>query len=261
MDAFLKYLSQCPKYKDRLFVSEPPNSVILAWSSFQDIPKISGVTIVKQIGSASFGTLNIDKIIEILKNACKNSIPLLFIEYSQDISNFIINGTRMANKNAAEYISNELKINLGSNPAKRPNDPSQINDPFHVWSRLVFDGVSVRKIDIDAIILSPELDKINSFIEIKRSNKNPIGKWTPYMKKTSGNSDYWNYIMCFSLCKILMCDFVTFHHELMKKEDVFKEDTAIEAFVFGKNTLISEETISHFSSTNNRRKFSGATFL
>ena len=99
MDAFLKYLSECHKYKDRLFISEPPNPVILTWSSFQDIPKISGVTIVKQIGSASFGSLNIDKIVDILKKDCKKSIPILFIEYSQDVRNFIINSSQMNNEN------------------------------------------------------------------------------------------------------------------------------------------------------------------
>jgi hypothetical protein len=251
MDAFLSYLIDKGKIKDRLFVSNPPYPALLVWSDFTNLQKVSGITLVHMENSVTEFSLDYKIILSIIKNRISHLVPVLDILYSDDINRFIIEDKTFSNKEAANYISETLKIKLGKNPAKKPNNPKQINDPFHIWSRDVFDGISVRKIDIDAVIVNEKRDKITTIIEVKRSAKIKVGKWLPYISLDVPNTDYWNYIMAFSLCKMLTCNFLTFHHEIL--EGNLTDETKVDVFEFNSNTLISSETINFFGSNNNRK--------
>lgn len=258
MDAFLRYLSTKDRLKGRLFISESPGLVMLVWADFTQLPKLSGITFVHQ------NTVRIERdayahLIDVLRRK-NSSLPIHDIVYQTDLAIFIIDGVEYTNEQAALFLSESLHLAIGEKVAKKPNNPEQVLDPFHVWSRLVFDGVNVRKVDLDAIILTEDRNDIKSIIEIKRSRKVGIGKWKPYVDREAVRSDYWNYIMCLSLAKILGADFLTFHHEIMEADIEFDDNSIVELFEFKKNTLISVETINYFASDANRARYSGAQF-
>lgn len=247
----MTYLLKKGKVKERIFISSPPGPVPLIWCNFSSLPKISGITFVRSMDWKQSEGLEYQTICEVFKNQIPASIPLLDIQYNKDCSEFIIDNVKLNASEAATLISEKLGIPLGKNAAKRPNDSTQINDPFHVWSRSIFDGIGVRKLDIDAITLSEDKRLIKTIIEVKRSKTVPIGKWLPYIS-THGNTDYWNYIITFTFCKILRCDFVTFHHEVMDNNVEFQDDFKVEQFPFRFSTIISNETVSYFGSVKNR---------
>lgn len=252
MDSLLKFVLTTKKFGNRLFVCDAPGPVFLVWANFVGLPKIAGVTVVIKQGHEKDNNIDYQPIINILRNKLGQKLPVLKVVYNEDVSVFTINGEEMDNLSAARAISESLKIGLGKNPAKRPNDPSQIKDPFHIWSREVFDGISVRKFDIDAFILSQDHQEIVAIVEIKRSAKVGLGKWLPYMSRTGTNSDYWNYMMAITFSKMIGVTFTTWHHELMTSEEIFDESKSFERFDFPFSRLICEETISQFQSEKNR---------
>lgn len=261
MDAFLHFLSQTRKFGTRLFVSQAPGPVFLLWCDFANGRRIAGITLVRQeSGTASTEDVSYKCILAILKTKLPERFPVLEVVYNHNVSAFNIDGQNCNNEEAAMLLAAKLGIRLGSNPAKRPNDPEQINDVFHRWSRDVFDGISVRKADIDAILLNEKRDAIDAIIEIKRSARKPVGHWTPYMEQT-GNTDYWNYIIGLSFSKMVAAHFLTFHHGLMKTEDIFTEETKVELFAFKAPTIVCNETIKVFASDANRKIYTGKDFM
>lgn len=252
MDSFLKYLLNKDKVKDRIFISDPPGPVPLVWCTFEDVPRISGVTFVRSHEWKQTSGFDYFKLYDIFRKQLPNSIPLIDLQYNDDCSEFIIEKSNLNADQCAKLLSDKMGISIGRNQAKKPNKPEQIVDPFHKWSRSVFDGITVRKLDLDAITLTEDLLSIKSIIEIKRSKAIKVGKWLPYMSKQLGNSDYWNYIISFTICKIMQCDFFTFHHENIDREMPLKDEDKVDQFSFRFSSLISDETITSFGSESNR---------
>jgi hypothetical protein len=261
MDAFLHFLSQTRRYGSRLFISQSPGPAFLLWCDFANGRRMAGLTLVRQKnGNTSTEDISCTCILPVLKARLPRQFPVLDVVYNSDATAFIIDGKDCNKEEAAKLLAGKLGLRLGRAPAKRPNDPEQINDVFHQWSREVFDGISVRKADIDAILLNENKDAIEALIEIKRSAKNPIGHWTPYMEQT-GNTDYWNYIIGLTFSKMVAAHFLTFHHGLMKTEDIFTAETKVELFAFKAPTLVCSETIKVFASAANRKIYSGKDFM
>jgi hypothetical protein len=253
MDAFLDYFIKQGSEGKNLFVSNPPGPALLIWSDFSEIQKISGITLVRSKEVVTTQGIEYQIILRLLREKLSNLVPILEVIYANNLDNFQIGELLLSNVEAASYLSKTLGIKLGKNPAKKPNKPDQINDPFHIWSREVFDGVTVRKVDVDAIQLDEKKSFFRNIIEVKRSNKIKIGTWTPFINPGATNSDYWNYIMALNLCKLLTCKFITVHHEIVEGD--FSDDTEFETFEFDAETLISNETISAFGLSTNRKIF------
>lgn len=260
MDAFLHFLLQTNKWGNRLFVSEAPGPVFLIWAAFENERKIAGITLVRKESGATEGSIDYKTVLSIIKKALQDKLPVLDIRYNDDVTSFEVDEERCDREQAARLIAGKLGIRLGSNGAKRPNDPATIRDAFHVWSREVFDGILVRKADIDALLLNETGDAISAIIEIKRSSKNPIGHWTPYMEP-KGNTDYWNYIIGITFSKMVAAHFLTFHHELMMPGNVFTEETKVELFTFKAPSIVCRESLEAFASTANRKILTGKDFL
>jgi hypothetical protein len=214
MDAFLRFLLQTRKYGRRLFISEAPGPVFLIWCDFEIGCRIAGLTLVKKESCGECTGVDYRAVLNIIRTKLRNKLPVLEVVYNNEVSLFAIDGESCNEEQAAALLAGKLGIRRGRHPAKRANDPKQINDVFHRWSREVFDGITVRKADIDALLLNETGDDIAAIIEIKRSAKKPLGHWTPYMEGT-GNTDYWNYIIGLTFSKMVAAHFLTFHHELM----------------------------------------------
>lgn len=260
MDAFLHFLLQTNKWGNRLFVSEAPGPVFLIWAAFENERKIAGITLVKRENRTTEGGVDYRTVLSIIRKALQGRLPVLEIIYNDDVTSFEVDGEQYDNEQAARLIAGKLGIRLGSKGAKRPNDPGAIRDPFHVWSREVFDGIMVRKADIDALLLTETGDAISAIIEIKRSAKNPIGQWTPYMEP-KGNTDYWNYMIGISFSKMVAAHFLTFHHELMMADNAFTEETKVELFTFKAPAIVCKESLEAFAATANRKILTGKDFL
>lgn len=259
MDAFLHFLLQTPKYGSRLFISQAPGPVLLLWCDFANGRRLAGLTLVRNENETALPGISYTTLLPVLKTRLPHPFPVMEVVYNADATAFIIDGKPHNSGEAAGLLAVRLGIRLGAKCAKRANDPAQINDVFHRWSREVFDGVAVRKADIDAILLNEKGNAIEAIIEIKRSAKDPVGHWTPYMAP-SGNTDYWNYLIGLTFAKMVAAHFLTFHHGLMKQEDIFTEETKVELFAFKAPTIVCSETIRLFASGANRKIYTGKDF-
>jgi hypothetical protein len=256
MDALLRYVYNIESIEPRLIIAEPPSEVLLIWARADNIPTIAGLTLVysktKKAGNESKKIIKLKNLIDEL------DLNFLEIEYAEDLSQFNIDGKIYSNSEASKYIASYLGLELGSNPAKKPNDISQIRDPFHIWSRLVFDGINVRKVDIDALVFKKDFNSLKSIIEIKRSSKIKVGNWTPFVSKT-GNTDYINYLLQMNLSKFMNCKFSTIHHEVLRGK--FRDQDKMDIFELSANQIAESEIDSRllnvFSDRKNRLIMSG----
>jgi hypothetical protein len=51
MEALSNYFITLDVFKDRIFVSDPPNAALLIWTNHEFLPNISGIAIVEQQGA------------------------------------------------------------------------------------------------------------------------------------------------------------------------------------------------------------------
>lgn len=221
MDAFKSYfLENYP----HIFVSEAPYPALLLWSSSSSLPRITGMSMVEQDGIGSGQGIPSGTILALLKGLCSAKVPIVNILYSKDLSYLKIDGKRLSPEDSAENISQLFKVPRGKNPVKPPNDPKQIKDAFHIWSRDAFDGTNAKKTDIDIIALDKKHKNIIGFVEIKRSSKIPVGEWKPY------SADLNNYLLCMSFSNLTGANFFTVHHEIMDV-GILKSSTMIDLFM------------------------------
>lgn len=234
----------------RMFVSDPPREVILIWADSNDLPELAGATVVY---SQSRGH---DPVLKCLRKfqeiASKTGLTMIVVQYSADVRRFLVEDKEFENEEFAHFLADNLGIKLGSTPAKRPNNPERISDPFHVWSRLVFDGASVKKVDLDALVFSEDRERVEFLLEIKRSAKIAVGKWTPYIVQ-----DYANYVLDLSLCKTLGCQFMTVHHSVLDGE--FLDDNEVDVFEIATADMkdITSQMLTDFASPKNRSVITG----
>ena len=248
MDAFLQYLEASPAYRGRLLISQPPKDVVLAWARMGQTLELAGVTIVSEIGqSAPANAAHLKALSDALS---AKGVKVLSVQYARDLSKFIVDGNEMSAPDAAVAIGTELRIKLGANAAKKPNDPGQVSDPFHVWSRDVFDGIAVRKTDIDAFVFDAGGTRAGTMLEIKRSNRVAVGSWRPYA------ADYFNYVIQLKLCELLGCDFVTVHHDRVGAE-VFGDNMTFDHFGFVAGGLVDDSSFSTLAAESNRKNYQG----
>ncbi len=254
MEAFGRYLMNHPKYLGRVFVSSPPGAALLIWSNRDFLPNITGISLVEQVDGVNSSGIEGKALCAILKKQLYNTIPVLDIAYDGALDYMIVDGARMSLAESAGWISDKFSLKLGSHPAKKPNDLSQINDPFHLWSREAFDGRSVYKTDIDLLTLTPpspgRAQKVKTIIEVKRSAKNPVGKWKPYVDLARYN-DANNYLITMTLCNLLKANFYTIHHDAMDDAYDFTGNERIDMFSYKPGP--DQATLRTFAHEDNRR--------
>jgi hypothetical protein len=164
---------------------------------------------------------------------------------------------------AAKNIASDFKLKIGASPAKVPNDISQINDPFHIWSRNAFDGYSVMKTDIDILTIDDNGENIKSLIEIKRSKKIPVGTWKPFVNPNSKYNDCNNYYLMMELADLLNTNFYTIHHELMNDDLEFHSTDNVDLFTYKPKLerLKNQSILNAFASESNRKIINIQSFL
>lgn len=229
MEALSNYFITLDRFKDRIFISNPPNAAMLIWTNRDFLPNISGISIVEQEGMKSQIGLSGQKLKIVLENQLYGTVPVLHIIYSADMKLLKIDDNDYTLEDAARNISEIFHIKLGSSPAKAPNDLTQIVDPFHIWSRDAFDGISVMKTDIDFLMTNN--GKVSSIWEVKRSKVVPVGKWAPYVNPNS-NNDINNYLLLMSLSNLLKCRMITVHHEEMNNAATFNGSEQVDFYVY-----------------------------
>jgi hypothetical protein len=241
VEAFGRYLLTLPKFQNKVFISNPPGAALLIWTNKASLPSITGVSVVEKVGASAETGMTTAHLLEVLRRQLENKVPVLYIQYDDAMQFLFLEGERLSLEEAAKRISNTFNIKLGQNPAKAPNSSTQINDPFHLWSRDAFDGFSVMKTDIDILFIrsttEPSLELISIVMEIKRSKKIPVGRWLPYVNP-SGLNDINNYLLTISLCNLLKCTFITVHHDVMDNQAVLTGEEMIDYFLYnpGPNT-------------------------
>lgn len=242
MDSFKEYLLSVPLLTNRIFISTPPNSALLIWSNDNIMPRITGVSFVTSIGANNFEGINHNLVSAIIQRYLVG-VPILEILYDPRMTFMDINGTRYNLIDAATIISQTFGIDIGRQPAKIPNNPLQIKDPFHVWSRNAFDGATVAKTEINAIITNPQIDAISSLVAVKRSSRVAVGTWAPYL------DDRPNYLMTMELSNKLNSNFFTIHHGDMNNLAI-DPLTSIDQFIYlPKNTIPTYQDFSNLANT------------
>lgn len=147
---------------------------------------------------------------------------------------------------AANHISNALNVTLGANPAKIPNNVARITDPFHIWSRNAFDGNTVVKTDLDAIVMNANHTMISSIVESKRSQKIRVGSWLPFF------DDEPNYLLTMDLCNKLNVRLITFHHEELSNNAAINPLSNIDVFTYHPGQVSPvNQTFRNFRQTRN----------
>lgn len=113
-----------------------------------------------------------------------------------------------------------------------------MTDYFHLWSRHVFDGKTVIKIDIDGIAIDQTTEKIISLVEIKCSAKVPVGEWVPFQK------DYSNYRLLMDFADLLQVKMITIHHDVKDENRGVTDDTMVDVFTYFPNS--SDDKMASF---------------
>ena len=256
MDLFTSYCLRGQRFVNRMFVSAPPSDALLLWS--KDFGQsICGVSLVKQDDHNNQNELTGI----VLKYLNSINIDIDIIEYSLDLKNFKINSVEHSSSSAAEFISNKYNIELGQEAAKEVNNRNRVRDPFHVWSREIFHGDFVQKIDVDAIVLDPSNSKIETVLEVKNSPRVAVGKWLPYI--SGSNNDRVNYLMQINFAKIIGCNFVTVHiskkdHEELNEDDTF--DCFLLTYEEMRNNTL-DASLAIFAAEKNRKIYKVSKLL
>jgi hypothetical protein len=242
MEALSNYFLTLDEFKNRIFVSNPPNAALLIWTNRDFLPNISGVAIVEQENQIQQIGISSGDLTDILTKQLYGTVPVLHIVYKADMTSMHINGTFYNLVDAASRIADSFHITLGVAPAKAPNNANQISDPFHIWSRDAFDGRTVMKTDIDFLLI--RAGKISSVWEVKRSKIVRVGSWAPYINPNS-NNDINNYLMLMSLSNLLKCKMLTVHHEEMDSQITFNGTERADFFVY--NPQPSQDNLNIFA--------------
>ncbi|MBY0596488.1 hypothetical protein [Bacillus bingmayongensis] len=254
MDAFTRFIASHHSTGGRAFISNPPGPALLLWSNSNSLPNITGVSLVKSINSSTSIGVPSQIVSALLKQQLNTQINFLDIEYDPNLNGMVIDGQNYSMSDAAGYISKTFNVGLGNSNPKRPNNLSMINDPFHLWSRSVFSGTSVMKIDIDLLMLNQTMNQITSIVEIKRSARSPVGIWKPYINPQA-NNDINNYFMMMSFANCLGVDFHTIHHEEVRTNVALNPNDNVDIFSYRpSNQQPNQQILNLFGAENNRNQ-------
>jgi hypothetical protein len=257
MDAFIKYILNTPNLKNRVFISNPPCPHVLLWSNSNNLPYITGISILEmECRRSNCIGISVTLIEKVFRE--RLNVPIIKIKYPATMEYLEIDGQRYSLTQAAYLISNTFNVQLSSAKAKRINKDSQVNDRFHIWSRDTFDGINVKKVDLDMVVFNN--NTISTIIEIKRSKKEKVGKWQPYVNPTKSN-DIPNYLMTMSLCNQLGCILYVVHHEILGS-GILKGTDLIDIFTYYPNNFLpTQTTLNQFSANKNRQVSTVQNFI
>jgi hypothetical protein len=171
VDALVAHLSK--ELKSSFFSSPPSSALILLWPTASLHQQRAIVT--REDGKV--GHPHEDQVTKIL------GAPLVLYSYDgkNNFLEFKIRGEVFRGHWSDKSLGREVAAALGipyqaGRTMKAANNPQQVTDLFHVWSRASFAGI--QKTDIDFLLLDDR--GIRALIEVKRSAKVPVGEWMPY---------------------------------------------------------------------------------
>lgn len=243
MDLFCQYMHNSNSSFLTIFVSNPPGPAILIWSC-EDITKISGITVVESI-EYSLSPTEYARIHDILKHFEMCNIPNLYIKYPMNMEYLIINGTNYDIHAGAHLISEKFGLPLATSfftNVKPVNNLSKVTDSFHTWSRSTFDGIKVKKQDLDMVVLSEKDNRISCLFETKRSAAKKVGHWTPYP------NDKNNYLQLMAVSDMLGTPFFTVHNDHPNTDTPLRNDSLVDVFSYKNNSGMSYD--EYVNSTN-----------
>jgi len=218
MDAVIAYLTLRLKHT---FTSNPPSSALILWWP-SNSPNQQKAFVTRQIGEVPQALES-----QILKTL---GAPLVLYSYDSDLDllQFKLKGKTLKGSWNDHTLEHEVAMELGipyqtGGTKKPPNNPQQVRDLFHIWSRKAFAGI--RKTDIDLLLLNDK-EKMRALVEVKRSAKVPVGVWTPYP------SDPYDGLASFA--QTWGVTLITVHHEIVSDENdgKFSADTLVDVFSY-----------------------------
>ena len=168
MDVVIAYLTQRLQHT---FASHPPSSVLILWWP-SNSPNQQKTFVTRQMGEAPHPLES-----QLLKTL-HASLVLYSYDSEQDLLQFELQGKTLKGSWNDHTLKRAVATELGipyqaGGTAKPPNNPQQVSDLFHVWSRKAFAGI--KKTDIDLLLLNDKKD-IRALVEVKRSAKKPVGE-------------------------------------------------------------------------------------
>lgn len=239
----------------KAFISNPPGPAILLLSNDRVFPGLSGITVVKerQINNLNSNQQISSGLISTIVNDIRNNspIPSLSIEYDfadSDDSNhsLYIDGQQYNVTDGGNFIASAFNLQIGPEVPKAINSTEAVTDPFHLWSSDLFSGTTVKKIDLDLVIISTSNNTISTLVEVKRSARRSFNAWQPFP------ADYNNYVMMFSLSDALDIPFITIHHNEMEKSKIDPGKT-VNVYSYNPNSSMDWQSFRSFS---NRQQIS-----
>lgn len=224
-DAFKQYCYDHSTDNLIFLPSGPPLPIFLIWQSSmnKNFERKSQTSITLLLPN----TENVEHL-EYYKNIWKylkdKNVPFVGISYDEDFKTMKINRKEydIDNGRAANKLSDLLDMPLRSTSSKSMNKKDSEADKFHIWSRNVFDGCCISKIDVDMFVLKNKTP--HAFVEIKRSDKRTLDDWYPF------DDDLTGYLNQLTFSKKTGLNFFTVHHRNKHKE--FSDNDMINVFNF-----------------------------
>lgn len=253
MDLFCQYMNNNNSNFLPIFVSNPPGPAILIWSN-QDVTKISGITVVQSTNYYPSQVEN-SRIKDILNHFELCNVSNLHIKYPENMEYLIINEIQFNILEGAQFISQKFGLPLASTfsgNVKPVNNLAKVNDSFHIWSRSTFDGVKVKKQDLDMVVLSEKTKKISCLFETKRSAAKKVGIWLPY------NDDKNNYLQLMATSDLLRIPFFTVHNDHPNIQSLLHDESKVDVFSYKNN---SDMSYDDYVNSKNRKILTCKTIL
>lgn len=253
MDLFCQYMYINNSSFLPIFVSNPPGPAILIWSC-EDITQISGITVV-QSTEHILSPIEHARINDILEHFKICNIPNLHIKYPMNMEYLIIDEANYTIHDGAYFISQKFGLPLAtsfSSKIKPVNNLTKVTDSFHTWSRSTFDGIRVKKQDLDMVVLSENSNRISCLFETKRSAAKKVGIWLPY------NNDRNNYLQLMAASDMLNVPFFTVHNDYPNTNIPLNSNSLVDVFSYKNN---SGMTYNEYVNPDNRRILSCGKIL
>ncbi len=243
MDVIIAYLTQRLK---NAFASRPPSSALILWWP-NNSPNRQEAFITRQVGETPH------RLESYLLEALQAPLVLYSYDSGQDLLQFNLRGKTLkgswSDYALEEAVAKELGIPYrGGGTRKPPNNPQQVSDLFHLWSRKAF--AEIQKTDIDLLLFNDKND-IRALIEVKRSAKRRVGEWTPY------SSDPYDGLAYFAQTWQVML--FTVHHEVVDKNtEIFSPEILVDVFAYDPRVSFD---FAQFASESNRQVISLDKFV
>jgi len=236
MDRVITYLTE--QLKKHTFFSCPPSSALILWWP-SDSPEQHKTFVTRRSGEAPHPLEGL-----LLKTL---HAPLVIYSYDEerDLLQFELQGKTLRGSWDDDTLARELAKELGlpyqaGGTRKAANDPKQVKDHFHVWSREAFAGI--KKTDIDLLLLDDN-NRIRALVEVKRSSRRKVGEWTPY------EADPYDGLVHFA--RAWNAIFFTIHHEITRdNEGKFSPEIPVDVFTYNPTSSFN---FTRFASEGNRQ--------